>query len=615
MTHTPLLDSIHNIEDFRRIERRDLPRLAEEIRAFLVESVAKTGGHLASNLGVVELTIALHLAFHSPEDRLVFDVGHQSYVHKLITGRKAEFAALRQKGGLSGFPKRSESAHDAFETGHASTSISAALGMLRADAMLSRARSVLAVVGDGALTGGLCFEALNDAGQSKLPLIVVVNDNNMSISHNVGALSRNLYKMRASGSYQRFKSFVANALVRIPKIGQGLSNRVLRFKNRIKYLLLPNVLFEEMGFTYLGPVNGHSIDAMVNVLEQAKALHHPVVVHALTVKGRGYDYAENDPEKFHGVGKFDPSTGDCGRRSGQTNSAVFGEALVKLAQVDPRIAAITAAMPTGTGLDGFAKRFPARFFDVGIAEAHAVTMAAGMASAGAKPVVAIYSTFLQRAYDQIIHDVCLQNLPVVFAIDRAGLVGEDGETHQGIYDISFLRNLPNLTILSPSSVEELEGMLAYALSLDTPCAIRYNRGSLRVDCGAKPAIDGTWETLREAREVTVVATGRLVQTALDASEGLDAGVVSARFLKPLDGAALGAIGKVSRTLITLEDGSVEGGLGSALAQHYQGKPRVIRLGVPEAPVLHASIPQQDELCGISVDQVRAAVVRALEERA
>lgn len=615
MTHTPLLDSIHNIEDFRRIERRDLPRLAEEIRAFLVESVAKTGGHLASNLGVVELTIALHLAFHSPEDRLVFDVGHQSYVHKLITGRKAEFAALRQKGGLSGFPKRSESAHDAFETGHASTSISAALGMLRADAMLSRARSVLAVVGDGALTGGLCFEALNDAGQSKLPLIVVVNDNNMSISHNVGALSRNLYKMRVSGSYQRFKSFVANALVRIPKIGQGLSNRVLRFKNRIKYLLLPNVLFEEMGFTYLGPVNGHDIGAMVNVLEQAKALHHPVVVHALTVKGRGYDYAENDPEKFHGVGKFDPNTGDCGRRSGQTNSAVFGEALVKLAQADPRIAAITAAMPTGTGLDGFAKRFPARFFDVGIAEAHAVTMAAGMASAGAKPVVAIYSTFLQRAYDQIIHDVCLQNLPVVFAIDRAGLVGEDGETHQGIYDIGFLRNLPNLSILSPSSAEELEGMLAYAFTLDAPCAIRYNRGSLRVDCGAKPAIDGTWEILREVREVTVVATGRLVQTALDASVGLDAGVVSARFLKPLDGAALEAIGKVSRTVITLEDGSVEAGLGSALAQHYQGKPRVIRLGVPEAPVPHASIPQQDELCGISVDQVRAAVVRALEERA
>lgn len=618
MTQTPLLDTIGCIEDFRRIDKRELPRLAAEIRAFLVESVSETGGHLASNLGVVELTLALHRAFHSPEDALVFDVGHQSYVHKILTGRKAEFMTLRHKDGLSGFPKRSESIHDAFDTGHASTSLSAALGMLRADALLGRKRYVAALVGDGALTGGLCFEALNDAGQSKMPMIVIVNDNNMSISHNVGALSRNLSRMRVSSPYQRFKSFVADALKRIPRVGESLSRRVLRFKNRIKYLLLPNVLFEEMGFTYLGPVDGHDIDALVHVFEQAKSLHHPVVVHAITTKGRGYEHAENDPEKFHGIGRFDPETGACGKCAVRSNSAVFGEALIKHAEKDPSIVAITAAMPTGTGLDAFARRFPTRLFDVGIAEAHAVTMAAGMAVAGAKPVVAVYSSFLQRAYDQIIHDVCLQNLPVVFAIDRAGLVGEDGETHHGLYDISFLKNLPNMTLLSPASQEELEEMLTYALSLGTPCAMRYNRGALPCACAVKPLEGCAWEIRHTPNAVTVIATGRLVHTAIEASKGLDAGVVSARFLKPLDFAVLDQIGDAAQTVITLEDGVVTGGLGSSVKEYYQGKEktqkmRVITLGIPETPVLHATIAQQDALCGISKDQVRDAIVRALEE--
>lgn len=613
MTQTQLLDSINSIDDFRRIDRRELKELAQEIRSFLVENVSKSGGHLASNLGVVELTIALHTAFSSPKDAFVFDVGHQAYVHKILTGRRAEFHTLRKKGGISGFPKRSESEHDAFNTGHASTSISAAIGMLRADAMLGRTRFVTAIIGDGALTGGMCMEALNDAGQSKLPLIVVVNDNGMSIAHNVGALSRNLYKMRASGSYQRLKSCVADALIHIPKIGQRLSNRVLRFKNRIKYLLLPNVFFEEMGFTYLGPVDGHDIDALIHVLCQAKALRHPVVVHAITTKGKGYEYAENDPERFHGIGKFDPATGDSVSSSKKSNSRVFAQELIKLAEHDPRIAAITAAMPQGTGLNEFAARFPERFFDVGIAEEHAVTMAAGMASAGAKPVVAIYSSFLQRAYDQIVHDVCLQELPVVFAIDRAGLVGEDGETHHGVYDMSFLRNLPGMIIMAPSSQEELEKMTEFAIALDSPCAIRYNRGSLRSTPLTQPMVLGEWEVLTPLSSVTVIAEGRLVQTALEACRGLDAGVVSARFIKPIDKKLLSTIRRTTKMVITLEDGIVSGGLGTAIREYFDGSICVRALGIPETPVSQATIAQQDTLCGISVELVREAVMKAIGE--
>lgn len=612
MTPTPLLDTIHTIEDFRRIDRSELAGLADEIRSFLVETVSKNGGHLASNLGVVELTMALHIAFTSPEDKLIFDVGHQSYVHKLLTGRRAEFSTLRRKDGISGFPKRSESGHDAFNTGHASTSLSAAIGMLRADALLGKRRYVAAVVGDGALTGGLCFEALNDAGQSKLPLIVVVNDNDMSISHNVGALSRNLYKMRASGSYQRFKGFVAETLKRIPKVGLNLANRVLRFKNRIKYLLLPNVLFEEMGFTYLGPVDGHDVRAMVRVLELAKELNHPVVVHAVTVKGKGYEFAENDPEKFHGIGKFDPETGDSVSRE-TSNSKVFAQALIELAKKDRRIAAITAAMPAGTGLDEFACRFPDRFYDVGIAEEHAVTMAAGMAAAGAKPVVAIYSSFLQRAYDQIIHDVCLQELPVVFAIDRAGLVGEDGETHHGIYDLSFLRNLPSICVMSPSSREELAAMLALALAMDKPCAIRYNRGALRSAPLVQAVVPGEWETLMHPSSVTVIAQGRLVETALIAAQGLPVGVVSARFIKPLDTKLLDFLAEESKLIITLEDGIAHGGLGSAIRDYYQDGIHVLSLGVPEVPVPQATIFEQDEMCGISAARVREKLIQLVGE--
>ncbi len=608
MEKYPIISKIHSCDDYRALNGEQLKALPDEIRRFLVDKVSKNGGHLASNLGVVELTMALHSAFYAPEDRIIFDVGHQAYVHKILSGRAEDFDTLRVKGGMSGFPKRAESICDPFETGHSSTSVSAAIGMLRADKILGRERSVVAVIGDGALSGGMCFEALNDAGQSALPLIVVLNDNAMSISRNVGAMSEHLYKIRSSRSYQRFKTNFSDRLKRLPIIGDRLFRALQSVKNRIKYLLLPNVLFEELGFTYLGPVDGHSFESMSRVLTRAKELACPVVVHALTVKGKGYSFAENDPEAFHGIGSFNVQTGKVNKTSStDSNSKVFGEELCALAENDERIAAITAAMPSGTGLNEFAKRYPDRFFDVGIAEQHAVTMAAGMASAGLKPVAAIYSTFLQRAYDQIVHDVCLQGLNVVFAIDRAGLVGEDGETHQGIYDISFLIGLKGMRIMAPSTKQELKDMLRLALSLDGPVALRYNRGSLP----DKPLLQqielGKWEELKPISSVTIIAEGRLVETALRAAEGTGAGVINARFIKPMDDAMLERVAAVSRAVITLEDGVKFGGMGSAIEERLSRKVKVIKLGVGEESVLHATIAEQDEFCGISVNAVKREI--------
>lgn len=605
MADYPIISKIRSCADYRALNKTELKALPDEIRRFLVEKVSKNGGHLASNLGVVELTMALHSAFYAQEDRIIFDVGHQAYVHKILSGRAAEFDTLRIKGGLSGFPKRAESICDPFETGHASTSVSAAIGMLRADKIMGRKRNVVAVIGDGALSGGMCLEALNDAGQSALPLIVVLNDNAMSISRNVGAMSQHLYKIRSSRSYQRFKTNFSGGLKRIPLIGEKLFALLQTIKNRIKYLLLPNVLFEELGFTYLGPVDGHSLESMTRVLIRAKELACPVVVHALTVKGKGYTFAENDPERFHGIGSFDISTGKVNKRAeGKSNSAVFGDELCTLAQKDERIAAITAAMPSGTGLNDFAARFPERFFDVGIAEEHAVTMAAGMACAGLKPVVAIYSTFLQRAYDQIIHDVCLQNLHVVFAVDRAGLVGEDGETHQGIYDISFLMGLKGMCIMAPATAQELKEMLKMALELDQPAALRYNRGTLPDKPLHKRVEYGKWEEIKPISNITIIAEGRLVETALNAAEGCGAGVVNARFIKPMDDAMLEKIALCAKNVITLEDGVKQGGMGSAIAERLAGRVNVIKLGVGEEPVLHASIAEQDELCSISLNALK-----------
>lgn len=605
MTEYPIIDKIHSCDDYRALTAEELRGLPAEIRSFLVEKVSKSGGHLASNLGAVELTMALHSAFYAPVDRIIFDVGHQAYVHKILSGRADRFDTLREKGGISGFPKRAESECDPFETGHSSTSVSAAIGILRADNILGANRHVVAVIGDGALSGGMSFEALNDAGQSGLPLIVVLNDNAMSISRNVGALSRHLYKIRSSGPYQRFKTNFSDGMKRIPLIGEKLFNILQSIKNRIKYSLIPNVLFEELGFTYLGPVDGHDVKRMTNVLMRAKELKNPVLVHALTVKGKGYTFAENDPERFHGIGSFDARTGKVSKHTvDKSNSAVFGEAICELAQSDKRIAAITAAMPSGTGLSEFAQRFPDRFFDVGIAEEHAVTMAAGMASAGMRPIAAIYSTFLQRAYDQIIHDVCLQNLNVCFAIDRAGLVGEDGETHQGIYDIAFLNNLYGMRIMAPSTRQELKAMLGLAVTLNGPCAIRYNRGALPDKPLNTPIELGRWEEIKPIGRVTVIAEGRLVQTALNAAKGTDAGVVNARFIKPMDEKMLEKIANISQNVITLEDGIKYGGMGSAIKEYLAGRVRVNVLGVGEEPVMHASIAEQDELCGISENAVR-----------
>ena len=509
MSTYPILDSVNSIEDLKALPEEQLDALAEEIRSFMVEHVARTGGHLASSLGAVDIIIAMHRVFDSPTDRIVFDVGHQAYAHKILTGRKDAFETLRQKDGLSGFPKREESEHDAFNTGHASTAISAALGYARAKQIRHAEGTVVALIGDGAMTGGMAMEAMNDAGSANLPIIVILNDNDMSIAPNVGAVHRQLINLRLSDGYVQFKRKLVRMLD-TGATGRWLTRHMENFKNRVKSFLLPNRLFEEMGFHYYGPIDGHDIRGMIRAFERARKLSGAVVVHVTTKKGKGYAFAEADPERFHGIGPFDPATGKTKPSSGKSNSEVFGETMCRMAEENPCVTAITAAMPRGTGLQMFAKTFPDRFFDVGICEEHAVTMAAGMAAGGLRPVVAIYATFLQRAYDQILHDVCLQNLPVVFAVDRAGLVGSDGETHQGVYDAAFLSTLPGLDIYCPATQEELSAMLELAVALHRPAAVLYNRGSLMRTPIKKPIEFGTWETLGEIAPVTVVAAGDTV---------------------------------------------------------------------------------------------------------
>lgn len=603
-----ILNKIESPKDIRSLSAAELDSLAEEIRRYLVTTVSRTGGHLASNLGVVEMTIALHRVFDFETDRLVFDVGHQSYVHKLLTGRAKDFPTLRSRGGVSGFPKTNESIYDAFNTGHSSTSISAAIGMMRADKMNGVKRSVVALIGDGALTGGMAYEALDDVGQQKLPLIVVLNDNEMSISGNVGGMSRHLAKMRSARGYRSFKKGFSRALKHIPLIGNWLSDRFEHLKNRIKYFILPNVLFEELGFTYLGPIDGHDIDALTAVFKYARSMDKPVVIHALTHKGKGYAPAEKNPEKFHGIGKFDEQTGETKASFG--NSAVFAEELCSIARDNPKVAAITAAMASGTGLDAFKREFPDRFFDVGIAEQHAVTMAAGMAIAGTVPVFCVYSSFLQRGFDQLLHDVCLQDLKVVFGIDRAGLVGADGETHHGIYDISYLNTLPNMKVLSPSSVQELRACLDWAVNEnDSPCAIRYNRGKLpeREMSGEIPS----WECIKPFRSVCVAATGRLVSTAIAACEDLNVGLYNARSLRPMDEAALEKISH-AHYVITVEDGVVNDGFGTQVAAYLAGigaGTKVVCIGVPNRIIEQGSVAEQDEECGLSVQGLRQTIMQ------
>ena len=610
-----LLKRIHDPSDLKALSREELSLLADEMRKYMVSTVAKNGGHLSSNLGIVELTIALHLCFDFKKDRLVFDVGHQCYPHKLLTGRAEEFSTLRKKDGISGFPKTSESEYDAFNVGHSSTAASAALGILRALRLEGDNESrVVAVVGDGALTGGLAYEALDDAGEKELPFIVILNDNKMSIAGNVGGMSSHLSKLRTSRGYKRLKKRVAGRLNKIPLIGKGLSKSIERLKNRIKYFMLPNVLFEELGYTYAGPFDGHDIDELVKILEHARknVTDKPMLIHVLTQKGKGYAPAEQDPERFHGIGSFDEVSGKS--RSALNNSKLFAAELCSLAEKDERIVAITAAMPSGTGLSEFKKQFPDRFFDVGIAEQHAVTMAAGMASAGLKPVFAVYSTFLQRGYDQLLHDVCLQNLPVVFGIDRAGLVGADGETHQGVYDIAYLSTLPNgFKLLSPSSQEELAEMLDLAVAQQNgPCGVRYGRGLLPSRKLNTVVPMDEWEMVRNIKTCTVVASGRLLEVAEKACEGLSVGLINARKLCPLGQRELRMLDG-AKTIITVEDGSRDSGFGAQLARLAcaEGRLKLLTLGVPSFPITAATPQEQDELCGLTAEQIRQVILKNL----
>jgi len=603
----------------KRLPPAKLKNLSQEIRDLLVNTVAQTGGHLAANLGVVELTLALHYVYDLPKDKIVWDVGHQSYVHKMLTGRLEKINSLRQYRGLSGFPRVDESPYDIFNTGHASTSISAAVGLALARDMQQDDHSVVAVIGDGALTGGLAFEAMNHAGHLGLDFTVVLNDNAMSISPNVGALSGYLRKLRMDPAYSQTKEEVEQALLRIPGIGANLVKAAGKIKDMVKYLVVPGMLFEELGFTYLGPIDGHNIEDMIVVLQRARHIKGPVLVHVITEKGKGYPPAVENPDVFHGIGPFDVATGKVIKSGVKTYTQVFGEFMVRKAASSPDLVAITAAMTSGTGLNVFAEKFPDRFFDVGICEEHAVTMAAGLASGGMRPVVAIYSTFLQRSFDQIIHDVCLQNLPVVFAVDRAGLVGEDGPTHHGVFDLSYLRQIPNMIVMAPSHEDELNDMLDSALKYGQPVAIRYPRGSGEgVDIKNSPEYipPGEARLLQEGDQVLLVAIGRMVHIAMKAAvflreRGISAAVINARFAKPLDTDLIGLWAGRCRRVVTLEENVLMGGFGGGVAEAMNCKAinaEFLHLGIPDSFVDHGAVSCLLEDLGLDAPAVAASIV-------
>lgn len=598
------LEKISQPQDLRNLSLQQLNSLSEEIRALLIKTVSKTGGHLAPNLGVVELTLAIHRIFDSPNDKIVWDVGHQAYVHKIICGRREQFHSLRQYGGISGFPKPTESPHDAFGVGHSSTSISAALGMALARDLSGEPNHVLAVIGDGSLTGGQAYEALNHAGHSGTNLIVILNDNEMSIAKNVGAMSEYLAKIRSDPAYSKVKRDIDRILRSIPAIGGRVAKAVERAKDSLKFMLVPGMLFEELGFTYIGPVDGHNLTKLCEVLQAVKGMEGPVLIHAITQKGKGYIPAECSADRFHGIGPFCIESGlSLSSGTAPSYTAVFGEELVELAAVDQNIVAITAAMPEGTGLKAFSRSYPNRFFDVGIAEQHAMTLAAGLAISGKRPVVAVYSTFSQRAYDQILHDICLQNLPVLICLDRAGIVGEDGATHQGVFDYSFLRSIPNIVIMAPKSPAELRQMLAFALQYNGPCVIRYPRGNaLGVDFKqpSEPIKLATGEQLQPIAEITLLAVGTAVEECMIASELLaeaqiKVGVVNARFVKPLDQALLRELAVNTKYLITVEDACLAGGFGSAVAEFLIDQDlrtvKLLRLGLPDQFIEHGTRAQ------------------------
>lgn len=600
MAENNLLDKINSPADVKKLSDEQLKQLAAEIRQLLIKVISHTGGHLAPNLGVVELTLALHKVFTTPQDKLVFDVGHQAYIHKIITGRREQFPTLRQYGGLSGFPKRCESEHDAFGTGHSSTSISAALGMAAARDLQGEDYNVVAIIGDGSMTGGMAFEALNNAGTLHKKMVVVLNDNEMSISKNVGAMSDYLYHLRTGETYNKIKNDIEGWLKNM-EFGTDVLKAIRRLKGSVKYLMVPTSIFEELGFTYLGPVDGHDIHGLIEVLQAAKKIDGPVMVHVLTKKGKGYKPAEESPNKFHGTGPFEIATGKkiTNPAAPISYTEVFGKTITELADSDKKIVGLTAAMPDGTGLNIFAQAHPDRFFDVGIAEQHAVTAAAGMAAAGMKPVTAIYSTFMQRAYDSILHDICMQKLHVTMCLDRAGLVGDDGYTHHGVFDYAYLRSIPNMTIMAPKDENELRHMLKTALSFNGPISVRYPRGSgVGVDI-TEPMQElpiGKAEVLREGKELCFWAIGSMVQSAVQAADklkekGIEAGVVNMRFAKPLDKELLIEHAKRYGKIVTLEEGVLAGGVGSEVLEILDDagllqQCAVLRLGIPDEFVTH-----------------------------
>jgi len=619
-----ILDKINKPNDIKRIDPEEYEQLAQEIRQFLIDSISKTGGHLASNLGVVELTMALHIVFDLPTDKLIWDVGHQSYTHKILTGRKNQFNKLRKYGGMSGFPKRNESDYDAFDTGHSSTSISAGLGYASARNITGEDYHVISVIGDGALTGGMAYEALNNASSLKKNFIIVLNDNSMSISENVGGISRILDDVRSSYSYYDLKEDVKNTLHKLPN-GDALVEKIKKTKSNIKQFIVPGQIFEDMGIQYLGPVDGHNIHKLIKIFNIAKRVDSPVLVHVVTQKGHGYTPAEKNPSRFHGIGPFDIKTGkSLSVGKGESYSAVFSRKICDIAKNDRSVVAITAAMPDGTGLDKFKKWFPDRFFDVGIAEEHAVTFSAGLAAGGMKPVFAVYSSFLQRAFDQILHDVCMQQLHVVFAIDRAGLVGSDGETHQGIFDLSFLSVIPNMTIIAPKNGWELENALEFALEhFYGPIAIRYPRGCAYTGLSeyVQPIEYGKSELIHEGSHICLMAVGNMMETALTTGERLkeyniDATIVNARFVKPIDEDMICDIADEHELLVTLEENVYTGGFGEAVSRYTQMNGLSIRtlgIALPDDYIEHGNVDILKHEAGIDAEAVFDRIMETIAD--
>ncbi|HIR24883.1 MAG TPA: 1-deoxy-D-xylulose-5-phosphate synthase [Candidatus Egerieimonas faecigallinarum] len=619
-----ILEKINEVNAVKKLPQEELAPLAQEIREFLIQSLSRTGGHLASNLGVVELTIALHRVLEFPQDKLIWDVGHQAYTHKILTGRREAFDSLRKFHGLSGFPKREESCCDSFDTGHSSTSISAGLGYVRARELLKEDYTVVSVIGDGALTGGMAFEAMNNASSLKKNFIIVLNDNEMSITRNVGGISQYLGNLRTATAYTNLKTELENSLKKIPRVGDGMVDALRKTKSSIKQFVIPGMFFENMGITYLGPVDGHNIRQLVKVLSEAKRVEGPVLVHVLTQKGRGYDPAVRHPARFHGTAPFEIDTGIPSNRGGKASyTDIFSTVMRKMGDRNPKVVAVTAAMMTGTGLKRFGNMFPDRFFDVGIAEEHAVTFAAGMALGGLIPVVAVYSSFLQRAFDQILQDVCMQKLHVVFAVDRAGLVGSDGETHQGCFDLSYLSLMPNMTVLAPKNKWELSDMIKFAVDFDGPIAVRYPRGEAYDELQEQrdPIVLGRAETICEGDgSAALLAVGSMVKTAMETAEllrkqGIRPAVVNARFVKPFDRDAVRRLAKEYRLVVTMEENVCTGGFGEQVQSYLASEgihTPVLRAAIPDMFVEQGGVGELYRMLGIDAAGIAEKIIHALE---